>query len=52
MCGEDVGLRVEDVLGAVVEVHVPDLDEAIGVMRGGGVFGVGCEDELGELWYD
>lgn len=47
--GENVGLSVEDVFGAVVEVHVPDLDEAVGVVRGGGVFGVGGEDEFGEL---
>jgi hypothetical protein len=31
-------------------VHVPDLDEAIGIMRGGGVLGVGGKNEFGELW--
>lgn len=47
--GEDVALGVEDVFGAAVEMEVPDLDEAVGVMGGGGVFGVGGKHELGEL---
>lgn len=40
--GQDVGGGVEGVFGAGVQVEVPDLDEAGGVVGGGGIFGVGC----------
>lgn len=47
--GQDVRGRVEGVFGAGVHVRVPDLEEARGVIRGGGVLGVRGEDQFGEL---
>lgn len=49
--GEEVGCGgVEGVFRAGVQVEVPDLEEARGVVGGGGVFGVGGEEEFGELY--
>jgi hypothetical protein len=42
--GQDVRGAVEDVFGAVVEVEIPDLEEAVGVVWCRRVFGVRCED--------
>lgn len=47
--GEDVGGRVEDVFGPGVHVEVPDLDETAGRVGFRGIFGVGGEDQFGEL---
>lgn len=47
---EDIGLSVEDVLGSVMHMQVPDLDETVWIMRSGGVFGVRGKDELRELF--
>lgn len=44
--GEDVGLRVEDVFRAVVEMQVPDLDQAVRVVRGCGILRIRCEYQL------
>ncbi len=47
--GEDVRGGVEDVFGSVVEMRVPDLDQAIGVVGCGRVFSIRGEDKFGEL---
>jgi hypothetical protein len=40
---------VEDVLGTIVHVQIPDLYEAVWVVWSGRVLGVGSKDELWEL---
>lgn len=40
---------MEHPLRAIVHVHVPDLDETIGVVWRGWVLCIRCEDELWEL---
>lgn len=46
---QDIGLCVEDKLGAVVKVHVPYLHQSIRIVWCSRILGVGCQEEFGEL---
>jgi hypothetical protein len=46
---EDIRLSVENILGTIVHMQIPDLDKTVWIMWSGRVFGVRCKDELREL---
>lgn len=47
---QDVRLSVEDVLGTLMHVEIPHLNQTIRVMRSRRVLGVSCKNEFGELY--